>query len=50
MTTIQEVRGYEILDSRGHPTVAAQVRLADGTLGETLDAIGVALRAAAPAA
>ena len=33
MTVIQEVRGYEILDSRGNPTVAAQVLLADGTQG-----------------
>ncbi|CAG2155722.1 Enolase [Cupriavidus yeoncheonensis] len=33
MSTIQEVRGYEILDSRGNPTVAAQVVLADGSTG-----------------
>jgi len=30
---IREVRGYEILDSRGNPTVAAQVTLADGSVG-----------------
>jgi enolase len=30
MTAIQHVRGFEILDSRGNPTVAAEVVLADG--------------------
>jgi len=33
MTTIQQVRGFEILDSRGNPTVAAEVVLADGARG-----------------
>lgn len=33
MTIIHQVRGYEILDSRGNPTVAAQVTLLDGTEG-----------------
>nr|WP_315595651.1 phosphopyruvate hydratase [uncultured Cupriavidus sp.] len=33
MSVIQEVRGYEFLDSRGNPTVAAQVLLADGSKG-----------------
>ncbi|CAG9180387.1 Enolase [Cupriavidus laharis] len=33
MSVIQEVRGYEVLDSRGNPTVAAQVLLADGSVG-----------------
>ncbi|WP_454742942.1 phosphopyruvate hydratase [Cupriavidus necator] len=33
MTAIREIRGYEILDSRGNPTVAAQVLLADGAQG-----------------
>ena len=33
MTTIQHVRGFEILDSRGNPTVAAEVVLADGSKG-----------------
>jgi enolase len=33
MTTIQQVRGFEILDSRGNPTVAARVVLADGSEG-----------------
>jgi enolase len=33
MTTIQHVRGFEILDSRGNPTVAAEVVLTDGSTG-----------------
>jgi enolase len=33
MSTISQVRGFEILDSRGNPTVAAEVLLADGTRG-----------------
>jgi len=33
MTTIQQVRGFEILDSRGNPTVAAEVVLSDGARG-----------------
>ena len=33
MTTITEVVGREILDSRGNPTVEADVRLSDGSLG-----------------
>lgn len=33
MTTISEVKAREILDSRGHPTVEADVCLSDGTLG-----------------
>ncbi|RZT42116.1 phosphopyruvate hydratase [Cupriavidus agavae] len=33
MSVIHEVRGYEILDSRGNPTVAARVLLADGSEG-----------------
>ena len=33
MTTIRQVRGFEILDSRGNPTVAAEVVLADGARG-----------------
>jgi enolase len=33
MATIQQVRGFEILDSRGNPTVAAEVVLADGARG-----------------
>jgi len=33
MPIIQDIRGYEILDSRGNPTVAAQVRLSDGSQG-----------------
>jgi enolase len=33
MATIQQVRGFEILDSRGNPTVSAEVVLADGARG-----------------
>ena len=33
MTTIAKVVGREILDSRGNPTVEADVFLADGSLG-----------------
>ena len=33
MTEIVEVRGREILDSRGNPTVEADVVLADGSFG-----------------
>ncbi|MEM5432934.1 phosphopyruvate hydratase [Cupriavidus oxalaticus] len=33
MTVIKEILGYEILDSRGNPTVAARVLLADGAEG-----------------
>lgn len=32
-TTIEKVIGREILDSRGNPTVEAEVHLADGTVG-----------------
>ena len=33
MTRIQDVKGFELLDSRGNPTVAAQVTLDDGSKG-----------------
>lgn len=33
MANIQQVRGFEILDSRGNPTVAAEVLLDDGARG-----------------
>jgi enolase len=33
MTKIVEVRAYEVLDSRGNPTVNADVRLASGEIG-----------------
>src|ERR1035437_1723776 len=33
MTTIVRVTGREILDSRGNPTVEADVHLADGSMG-----------------
>lgn len=33
MSNILQVRGFEILDSRGNPTVAAEVVLSDGARG-----------------
>jgi len=33
MTEITEVRGHEILDSRGNPTLSVEVSLGDGTVG-----------------
>jgi enolase len=33
MATIADIRGYEVLDSRGNPTVMAEVELADGQVG-----------------
>jgi enolase len=33
MTTIAAVSAWEILDSRGHPTVRAEVRLTSGAIG-----------------
>jgi len=33
MTIISDIRGFEILDSRGNPTVAAEVVLSDGSRG-----------------
>ena len=33
MSTIRQIRGFEILDSRGNPTVAAEVLLATGARG-----------------
>src|SRR5256885_15130487 len=33
MATISKITGFEILDSRGNPTVAAQVVLSDGARG-----------------
>ena len=34
MSRIADVRGYEVLDSRGNPTVQAEILLADGSVGE----------------
>ena len=33
MATISDITGFEILDSRGNPTVAARVALSDGSKG-----------------
>ena len=38
MARIQDVKGFELLDSRGNPTVAAQVTLDDGSEGFALAA------------
>ena len=35
MTYIQDIRAREILDSRGNPTVEADVRLSDGSVGRS---------------
>ena len=34
IATIEQIKGREILDSRGNPTVAVEVALSDGTLGQ----------------
>ena len=36
MTNISEIHAREVLDSRGNPTVEAEVLLADGTLGRAI--------------
>ena len=33
MTTIESIRALEILDSRGQPTIAVRIRLANGVIG-----------------
>ena len=33
-TTVEQVKGREILDSRGNPTVEVEVTLSDGTIGQ----------------
>mgnify|MGYP003304168798 CR=1 FL=1 len=38
--TIVKVVGREILDSRGNPTVEAEVTLADGTIGRGMSPSG----------
>jgi enolase len=40
MSTIRQIRGFEILDLRGNPTVAAEVLLADGARGFCCRAVG----------
>ena len=42
---IEKVVGREILDSRGNPTVEAEVWLADGTVGRGMAPSGASLRA-----
>jgi enolase len=36
MTNISEIRGRQVLDSRGNPTVEAEVWLADGSVGRAI--------------
>jgi len=36
MTNISEIRAREVLDSRGNPTVEAEVLLSDGTIGRAI--------------
>src|SRR5258708_26515863 len=36
MSTITEIRGRQVLDSRGNPTIEAEVRLDDGTRGRAI--------------
>src|SRR5438067_4522852 len=36
MTNIAEIRGRQVLDSRGNPTVEAEVRLDDGSVGRAI--------------
>lgn len=40
MTSIRQVRGYELLDSRGNPTVAAEVILTNGAKGFAISPSG----------
>jgi 3-deoxy-D-manno-octulosonic acid (KDO) 8-phosphate synthase len=39
---IVDIRGREVIDSRGNPTVEADVELEDGTIGRAAVAAGVA--------
>ena len=43
MTTIVKVIGREILDSRGNPTVEADVYLTDGSMGRAAVPSGASL-------
>lgn len=36
MLVIEDVRAYEVLDSRGNPTVKAEVTLSDGSVGAAI--------------
>ena len=37
---IKSLKGYEVLDSRGNPTVAAKVTLCDGSIGFAISPSG----------
>lgn len=36
MLVIEDVRAYEVLDSRGNPTVKAEITLSDGSVGAAI--------------
>lgn len=36
MSTIKKIHGYEVLDSRGNPTIAVEVELANGVVGSAM--------------
>src|SRR5581483_897640 len=36
MSNIAEIRGRQVLDSRGNPTVEAEIWLTDGSVGKTI--------------
>src|SRR5699024_4482671 len=36
MATIQNIRGYQVIDSRGNPTVAVEVELESGVIGQAM--------------
>ena len=40
MSNISDIRAYEVLDSRGNPTISAEVMLADGSTGSACSPSG----------
>ena len=40
MSNISDIRAYEILDSRGNPTISAEVSLVDGSIGSACSPSG----------
>ena len=40
MSNISDIRAYEVLDSRGNPTISAEVILADGSTGSACSPSG----------
>ena len=43
MLLIEDVRGYEVLDSRGNPTVKAEIILSDGSKGAAIVPSGASM-------